>query len=58
MDENETMAGCTAMDPFNMEEIINWLDETKNPVLVQLTKQLYSELQINWILPELITDKK
>ena len=47
------MAGCTAMDPDKMKEIVYWLDETKNPVLVQLTKQLYLELMRKWGLPEL-----
>ncbi len=56
IDENETMAGCTAMDPAFMQEIINWLDESKNPILVQLTNQLYNELQDEWKLPELISD--
>jgi D-alanyl-D-alanine dipeptidase len=56
MDENETMAGCTAMDPAFMQEIINWLDESKNPILVQLTKRLYNELQDEWKIPELISD--
>ncbi|MBL1211763.1 MAG: L,D-transpeptidase family protein [Ignavibacteriae bacterium] len=53
IDENETMAGCTAMDPPNMQEIAEWLDAAKNPVLVQLTKQLYFELLEQWQLPKL-----
>ncbi len=56
IDENETMAGCTAMDSTNMREIVNWLDENNNPILVQLTKQLFNELQAQWKLPELITE--
>lgn len=50
---DETMAGCTAMAPDKMKELVYWLDETKNPVLVQLTKQLYHELIKKWNLPDL-----
>jgi L,D-peptidoglycan transpeptidase YkuD (ErfK/YbiS/YcfS/YnhG family) len=50
---NETSAGCTIMDPLNMKEIVYWLDEVKNPILVQLTRRLYIALFKNWKLPEL-----
>lgn len=49
---NETTAGCTEMEPANMKKIIYWLDSSANPVLVQLTKQLYNEYQQTWELPE------
>ncbi|UCE05094.1 MAG: hypothetical protein JSW07_15940 [bacterium] len=49
---NETMAGCTAMAPTKMQEIVYWLNETKNPILIQLTKQLYIDLKMLWQLPE------
>jgi L,D-peptidoglycan transpeptidase YkuD (ErfK/YbiS/YcfS/YnhG family) len=49
---NETMAGCTAMAPLKMKEIIYWLDKAKNPILVQLTKQLYIDLMKQWELPK------
>jgi L,D-peptidoglycan transpeptidase YkuD (ErfK/YbiS/YcfS/YnhG family) len=49
---DETMAGCTAMSPDKMKEIVYWLDESKNPILVQLTKQLYRELMKEWNLPQ------
>ncbi len=50
-DPNETSAGCTEMDPINMKEIIYWLDASANPVLVQLTQQLYNDYQQSWELP-------
>jgi D-alanyl-D-alanine dipeptidase len=49
---DETMQGCTGMSPENMKQLVYWLDETKNPVLVQLTKKLYHELRNKWNLPE------
>lgn len=49
---NETTAGCTEMEPANMKKIIYWLDSSYNPVLVQLTKQLYHEYQQSWGLPK------
>jgi D-alanyl-D-alanine dipeptidase len=48
---NETTAGCTEMEPVNMKEIIYWLDSSANPVLVQLTKQLYNEYRQTWEIP-------
>ncbi|HEX9250765.1 MAG TPA: hypothetical protein VF870_00910, partial [Ignavibacteriaceae bacterium] len=48
---NETTAGCTEMEPARLKEIIYWLDSSANPVLVQLTKQLFIEYQQSWELP-------
>ena len=48
---NETSAGCTEMEPSKLKEIIFWLDASANPVLVQLTKQLFQEYQELWQLP-------
>lgn len=48
----ETMAGCTAMAPEKMQDIVYWLDAAADPIFIQLTKQLYSELKQRWILPE------
>ena len=51
---NETTSGCTAMDPAKMQEIVYWLDEDKQPVLIQLTQQSYIGLIKRWGLPEII----
>jgi L,D-peptidoglycan transpeptidase YkuD (ErfK/YbiS/YcfS/YnhG family) len=44
--------GCTAMSAVHMKLIVFWLEEDKNPVLVQLTTDLYYQLKISWDLPE------
>jgi len=51
---DETMAGCTAMTPEKMKEIVTWLDAARNPIFIQLTKQLYIDCAQVWELPELI----
>jgi D-alanyl-D-alanine dipeptidase len=55
---NETTSGCTGMAPVNMKKIIYWLDSSANPVLVQLTKQLYKEYQQSWQLPKINTSNE
>ena len=45
-------AGCTAMAPEEMKEIVNWLDNAKDPVFVLLTKQLYRDLMNECNLPK------
>lgn len=44
-------AGCTSMSLQKMKKIVDWLDESKNPTLIQVPKQeLY---QIKKLYPEL-----
>ena len=50
---DETSAGCTEMEPQNLKKIIYWLDSSANPVLVQLTIQLYLEYKKPWALPDM-----
>lgn len=44
-------AGCTAMERSAMEAIAAWLDPDADPVLVQLTRDLWHELGKSWQLP-------
>ena len=44
-------AGCTAMDAEYLETIIHWLDQGKNPVLVQLPRSIYFKNKKTWRLP-------
>ena len=46
-----TTAGCTAMEPPRIEELVRWLRADDSPVLVQLTTSLYRELKSTWRLP-------
>jgi L,D-peptidoglycan transpeptidase YkuD (ErfK/YbiS/YcfS/YnhG family) len=48
-----TTAGCTAMAHSMMEDVTYWMDSSKHPILVQLTKRLYDELKVSWTLPNL-----
>lgn len=44
-------AGCTAFDESKLQEVINWLDPKKRPLLVQLTAADYARLRDRWSLP-------
>lgn len=44
-------AGCTAMAPLDIGEILRWLDPAKLPVLVQLVEGEYRRLRTVWDLP-------
>ncbi|MHB8909025.1 MAG: L,D-transpeptidase family protein [Syntrophales bacterium] len=44
-------AGCTAMDPGDVESLLGWLDPALHPLLVQLPEQEYIRLQEAWGLP-------
>jgi len=52
---NEAMAGCTAMHPQKMKEIVRWLDIEKHPILIQLTKQSYISVMEKWKLPDIFS---
>jgi L,D-peptidoglycan transpeptidase YkuD (ErfK/YbiS/YcfS/YnhG family) len=46
-------AGCTALDRGELRRIIEWLDDRRRPVLVQLPVEQYEALQARWGLPVL-----
>jgi D-alanyl-D-alanine dipeptidase len=45
-------AGCTAMEKQHMKEIVFWLDQDKNPLLVQVPADAYPELRKQFKLPK------
>ena len=50
---DETTSGCTEMEPKSLSELILWLDEVQNPVLVQLPLEWYLSSRSRWQLPQI-----
>ena len=46
-------AGCTAFDETKLHEVIQWLDRSSRPLLVQLTAEAYAQLRSQYGLPAL-----
>jgi D-alanyl-D-alanine dipeptidase len=46
-------AGCTAMERADMEKVLGWLEENKNPVLIQMPVEYYKSYQNSWKLPKI-----
>lgn len=44
--------GCTAMPQSDIEELLGWLDPTREPLLVQMPKAQYDAVKKRWHLPE------
>ncbi len=53
--KNASTAGCTAMSLEELEEIVAWLDTSKNPILIQIPKS--SSKEILKLYPELKSSK-
>lgn len=46
-------AGCTAMDKALMLEILQWIDASESPLLVQLPEEQYTKFQKMYNLPDI-----
>lgn len=49
----EATAGCTAMEPRHMHELLTWLRPQAQPLFVLLPQSEYRRLQAQWALPVL-----
>jgi L,D-peptidoglycan transpeptidase YkuD (ErfK/YbiS/YcfS/YnhG family) len=50
--------GCTAMALGDLEQLVQWLDPAQHPMLVQLPRRQYLQLQRDWDLPALDGKRK
>jgi len=53
VDPDETSMGCTEMNPSSLKDLIKQLDESKNPVFVQLPNYLWTKYWDKWGLPKI-----
>jgi D-alanyl-D-alanine dipeptidase len=44
-------AGCTAMSPEFLRDVMAWIDPARAPVLVQLPRAVYDAVRPSWSLP-------
>ena len=51
MEPDETTAGCTVMDSAHIYKLIQWLDNNRKPLLIQLTREQYNTFKEPWKLP-------
>lgn len=50
----EATAGCTAMEPRQMSELLAWLSPAAKPLIVLLPEDEYERLRRSWGLPALV----
>lgn len=50
-EQGKGTAGCTAMAPDFLRQVMAWIDPTRAPVLVQLPRAAYDALKASWSLP-------
>jgi L,D-peptidoglycan transpeptidase YkuD (ErfK/YbiS/YcfS/YnhG family) len=48
---SSSTAGCTAFDVNELRRVVEWLDPTRNPMLVQFPRSLYGIVSARWKLP-------
>ncbi|MEM6723605.1 MAG: L,D-transpeptidase family protein [Bacteroidota bacterium] len=53
---NKPTAGCTAMSEENMFKVLQFLNESKSPLLVQVTEADYPKFQDRYLFPDLETN--
>lgn len=51
---SEATAGCTAMEPQQMSDLLGWLSPAAKPLFVLLPEQEYERLRLSWGLPALM----
>jgi len=51
--QGEATAGCTAMEPSDMQRLLAWLQPGAAPLFVLLPRQDYARLRTAWALPAL-----
>ena len=44
-EEEAPTAGCTSMKPEEIKKIVEWLDKSKNPILIQITKSQLDQIK-------------
>jgi len=47
---NRATAGCTSMDESKLREVLEWLDEKKKPLLIQLPRSIYNGLALGSLI--------
>lgn len=50
-DGGQGTAGCTAMAPDVLRQVMAWIDPARSPVVVQLPRAAYDALRQTWALP-------
>jgi len=55
-EQDDPTIGCTAMDKDVLQRIVNWLDMSATPMLIQLTELQYKTLRDTWQLPAIIVE--
>lgn len=52
-DSSTPTSGCTAMNRIDLERIVSWIDNEKNPYLVQLPASELKRFRKKWNLPKM-----